>query len=66
MQQVPFTIMDRLLSHVYPILLGGEAIDVEFEHREIDSITTNEILKMLEMKRLVYWNSRLNLELLLD
>ena len=43
-------VMDRLLSHVYPILLGGEAIDVEFEHREIDSITTSEILKMLEMK----------------
>ncbi|MDD7984464.1 polyprenyl synthetase family protein [Lentisphaera marina] len=43
-------VMDRLLSHVYPILLGGEAIDVEFEHREIDSISPEEILKMLEMK----------------
>jgi geranylgeranyl diphosphate synthase, type I len=44
------TIIDRLLSHVYPTLLGGEAIDVEFEHREIDSISPEEILKMLEMK----------------
>lgn len=43
-------VIDRLLSHVYPILLGGEAIDVEFEHREIDSISPEEILKMLEMK----------------
>ncbi|WDE99091.1 polyprenyl synthetase family protein [Lentisphaera profundi] len=43
-------IIDRLLSHVYPVLLGGEAIDVEFEHREIDSIAPEEILQMLEMK----------------
>ena len=44
------TLINRLLTHVYPILLGGEAIDVEFEHREIDSISPEEILRMLEMK----------------
>ena len=43
-------LVNRLLSHVYPILLGGEAIDVEFEHRDIDDISPDEILRMLEMK----------------
>ena len=44
------SILDRLVNHLYPRLLSGEAIDVEFEHRDMDSITEDEILTMLKWK----------------
>ena len=44
------SILDRLTNHLYPRLLSGEAIDVEFEHRELDDISEDEILTMLKWK----------------
>ena len=43
-------IIERMINHLYPRLLSGEAIDVEFEHREIDDISQEEILTMLKWK----------------
>jgi len=44
------SILDRLTNHLYPRLLSGEAIDVEFEHRQLDDISEEEILTMLKWK----------------
>jgi len=44
------SILERMVNHLYPRLLSGEAIDVEFEHREIDDISEEEILNMLRWK----------------
>ncbi len=43
-------ITERLVSKVYPELLSGEAIDVEFEYRDLASISEAEILAMLHGK----------------
>jgi geranylgeranyl pyrophosphate synthase len=43
-------ITERLAGKVYPELLSGEAIDVEFEYRDLDSIDEAEILSMLHGK----------------
>ena len=48
--EITFAILDRMINRLYPRLLSGEAIDVEFEHREIDDISEEEILNMLRWK----------------
>ena len=47
---ITISILDRLTNHLYPRLLSGEAIDVEFEHRKIEDISQEEILTMLKWK----------------
>ena len=48
--ELTLCIMDRMINHLYPRLLSGEAIDVEFEHRPLDDISEEEILTMLRWK----------------
>jgi geranylgeranyl diphosphate synthase, type I len=43
-------ILDRMINYLYPRLLSGEAIDVEFEHRDLNNISEEEILQMLKWK----------------
>ena len=47
---ITLSILDRMINHLYPRLLSGEAIDVEFEHRELVDISEEEILTMLKWK----------------
>ena len=47
---ITLSILERLTNRLYPRLLSGEAIDVEFEHRGLDDISEEEILTMLKWK----------------
>ena len=47
---ITLSILERLVNHLYPRLLSGEAIDVEFEHRKLEDISEEEILTMLRWK----------------
>lgn len=47
---ITLSILDRMINHLYPRLLSGEAIDVEFEHRKLADISEDEILTMLKWK----------------
>ena len=44
------TIFKRINDELYPLLLAGEALDVEFEHRALDDISEEEIIEMLSLK----------------
>ena len=48
--EITMAIIDRMTNYLYPRLLSGEAIDVEFEHRDILNISEDEILNMLTWK----------------
>ena len=47
---ITLSIIERLVNRLYPRLLSGEAIDVEFEHRSLEDISEEEILTMLKWK----------------
>jgi geranylgeranyl diphosphate synthase type I len=47
---ITLAIIDKMINYLYPRLLSGEAIDVEFEHRELLDISEEEILNMLTWK----------------
>ena len=43
-------IQNQISNSLYPKLLSGEAIDVDFEHRNIEDISYYEIIEMLQLK----------------
>ncbi|MEA2011801.1 MAG: polyprenyl synthetase family protein, partial [Verrucomicrobiota bacterium] len=48
---VVLALLRRLNSYVTPLLISGEAIDVEFEYRDV--VETPEVMKMLRLKTAV-------------